>query len=747
MLLLLTEKPSAARNFAKALGGMQGSYHGVQYNIVSARGHLMELLEPKLQVPEHLADQYRVWDMSNLPWNLNDFAWKKAIVQTSGIPQVYQDIERALEQADAVCIATDNDPSGEGSLLGWEILQACGWNGETSRMYFADESPKSIQTAFDERKPLSPDPFQDGDFVKADTRQKWDFLSMQFSRIATCTLGEKGYRRVLRNGRLKSVMVSLVGEQEDLINDYKKVPFYEVRFKDENGNIFAVNKDDAIRELDRSRIDLDKFHDSKIVVDSKRKKRTSPGKLLDLAGMSAILASKGFKPDRILAVYQTMYENQIVSYPRTEDKKITTEQFNELLPHIDKIASLVGADKTLLTHRVPRRTHVDDKAGAHGANRPGTNVPASLEELNKYGPEAPEIYMVLAKNYLAMLAEDYQYVQEKGHLEDYPDYIGIANIPTNSGYKAVFDSNADDEGEVNVKNLGESASPFVHEGANKRPQKPTMKWLEKRLEKYNVGTGATRTSTIAEVTRKDELRGLMNEKKGVLSLTENGKMNYCLIKGCNIASPEMTEKLFNSMERIGKFQEKPDKVLNDVSKLVMADYTTMQANKVEFEKRFGTGKETKGPVERKYGCYKETGELIAFKRSWGNYKFQEAELEKLLEGEEITIDYPYENGRTSKITGKLAQDTYKGQTYWGFKPNENQPDDKVSGIYMLTGQEVTFRGTWSGHEFTKEEIEKLLNGETIEFRYTKKNGWMTRAVGRLEEFTYNDNKYWGFRLQ
>ena len=66
---------------------------------------------------------------------------------------------------------------------------------------------------------------------------------------------------------------------------------------------------------------------------------------------------------------------------------------------------------------------------------------------------------------------------------------------------------------------------------------------------------------------------------------------------------------------------------------------------------------------------------------------------------------------------------------------------------MLTGQEVTFRGTWSGHEFTKEEIEKLLNGETIEFRYTKKNGWMTRAVGRLEEFTYNDNKYWGFRLQ
>ena len=52
MLTILTEKPSAGRNFANALGGMQGTFNGEEYTIISARGHLLTLLEPSKQVPE-----------------------------------------------------------------------------------------------------------------------------------------------------------------------------------------------------------------------------------------------------------------------------------------------------------------------------------------------------------------------------------------------------------------------------------------------------------------------------------------------------------------------------------------------------------------------------------------------------------------------------------------------------------------------------------------------------------------------
>lgn len=83
------------------------------------------------------------------------------------------------------------------------------------------------------------------------------------------------------------------------------------------------------------------------------------------------------------------------------------------------------------------------KAGAHGANRPGINVPESLAELeNGYGKIGSAIYSVLAKNYLAMLAEDYEYELIKGHVRDFPEYVGQTQIPIKPGFKAIFDSDS-----------------------------------------------------------------------------------------------------------------------------------------------------------------------------------------------------------------------------------------------------------------------------------------------------------------
>ena len=148
-------------------------------------------------------------------------------------------------------------------------------------------------------------------------------------------------------------------------------------------------------------------------------KSTAPPKLIDLASLSAKLSTSGVSAKEVLNTYQKMYEAKVVSYPRTEDKVITPEQFNDLLPLVDKIAGVVGVDTSLLTHKSPRSTHVKT-GGAHGANRPGPNVPKKLDDLVQYGSCAPMIYEILAKNYLAMLAEDYEYEQQKGHVTDYP---------------------------------------------------------------------------------------------------------------------------------------------------------------------------------------------------------------------------------------------------------------------------------------------------------------------------------------
>ena len=45
--LIITEKPSAAQNFVKALGGKVGQFEGNNFNITNLRGHVMTLKEPE----------------------------------------------------------------------------------------------------------------------------------------------------------------------------------------------------------------------------------------------------------------------------------------------------------------------------------------------------------------------------------------------------------------------------------------------------------------------------------------------------------------------------------------------------------------------------------------------------------------------------------------------------------------------------------------------------------------------------
>lgn len=580
MIVLLTEKPSAGRNFAKALGGKSGTYNGEEYKIVSARGHLLAYsTDMTSQVSEDRSEKYKKWTLENLPWKYRELKWKKTVLKDCS--SVLKNIKETAASASEMVIATDVDPSGEGEVIGWEILSYIGWRGKTSRMYFTDETEENIRKAFRERKTLPDKKEQDGDYVKAVTRSRWDFMSMQFTRIATLAAGEKGYRMVLRQGRLKSVMVYMVGRQLDDIRSYKKKPFYEIRFKDENGIVFAV-KDNEERFESAADINLDSYFNSDVVTESVSEKRTAPGKLLDLAALSSILAEKGYTAKEVLDTYQKMYEDHIVSYPRTEDKTITTEQFNELLPLADKIAEVVGVDKNLLTYRQARKTHVKDE-GAHGANRPGTKVPESLSVLSaKYGAAASDIYETVCRNFLAMLAEDYVYTQYKAYVKDYPQYKAVVNIPKSMGYKAVYDAEAvmtEEDKNDEIERPGRLAVPFIYEGTNKKPQTPTMKWLTKRLEKYNVGTGATRTQTISDITSaSSKAEALMNESKGKLSLSEAGEISYMLLEGSSIADVKMTEELFTAMEQIGRFEKKPAEILNDIENIVVHDKKIMCLN-------------------------------------------------------------------------------------------------------------------------------------------------------------------------
>lgn len=675
--LILTEKPSARRNFEKALGGKSGQYKDFHFDLTNLRGHVLTLAEPEKQVPAEYANQYKDWKLENLPWDLSLFSWHNTYIKGTN-PRTHKvestktllDNLRSLSQKgfDAIVIATDTDPSGEGELLAWEAILAIGWQGQVLRAHFMDESPKSIKQALDRLDDVS-DFTKDGEFQKGQARSRWDYTSMQLTRVASIAAQQEGLHFISRQGRLKSAMLLKIYQQLEAIKNYKKVLFYEVRFKDDQGNIYKrlvksgetpgfryPNQTDAEAELSN-------YSQSPVQVLKKELKQQEPPKLLDLSSLSALLSKEGFQAKEVLATYQKMYEDQVVSYPRTEDKTITPEQFNDLLPQVDAIAGLVGVDPSLLTHRTPRKSHVKAE-GAHGANRPGSNMPESLAALSKYGPSASRIYDLLSRNYLAMLAENYEYEHAELALTNYPDFTSIVNTPVKMNWKLVF-SDDQDEDETERHKIGTLADPFVFEGSNTKPKAPTWKWLKTFLEKHDIGTGATRTSTYAELSSGKD--AYIKDTKGKINLTEKGLVSAFLVQDTYIANPKITKRIFDILDSVGKFEMSADKALETATQTVVNDMPVILNNAKQIKASLGQLKdfEKAKPKEKVTGTW--NGKEVNISKAWGTHKFTEKELENLLEGETIEFEAKSKAGKTYTAKGKLAEQSFKGRKFVGFK--------------------------------------------------------------------------------
>ena len=724
---ILAEKPSAARNFAKALGGQSGTYNGEDYVIAFARGHLFELKQPVDQVDPSKRAKYASWSLSELPWDVNDFAFERE--KKKDTSKLLADIKKTLGSCDELAIATDSDVSGEGGLLAWEIISELGLDRKPiSRMYFTDESPASIKKAFVSRKRLTSMDDHD-EYRMAWLRSRWDFLSMQWTRIAS-ELVDK--RAIVRQGRLKSAMVVLVGDQLKAHKAWKKVPFYEPRFRDENGVMYI--DPDATRCARESDVDLSGLHASSVTVDSKTMKRSGPPRMLDLAGLSALLSAKGVKAAEVLGIYQKMYESQVVSYPRTDDKHVTKEQFAELVRNAPAIARAVGIDPGLLTHTAARSTHVKD-SGAHGANRPGPNIPSSLAEVEaKYGKTGAMIYELLARSALAVLAEDYEYEAQKGHVTDFPAYVGSCSVPKKQGWKVVLGdaSMADDDDENDVTGLGTKAQPFVHEGVPSQPVAPTVKWLMKQLERRDVGTGATRTSTFAEVSSSKARYPLMDETKGRISLTETGEISYRLLPGTHIGDLAITERVFSDMKAVAKGEKQADDVLVEVARLVTDDIAVMTANAQTMRKDLGMG----DYVEKEYfeGTWNKTGAHVRFNRTWSGHCFTDQECMDLLAGKDIEITaQSKKTGDDFTVIGALGEGEYQGRTFVVFTPDFTKPTSAakrgVAPKSML------------GVKLTDEQRAKIEAGEKV-----KVSGMKSKKSGKnFDAYLFLEDKPDGTR--
>lgn len=116
-------------NFSKALGGLSGQLPNHEYYILeNLGGHLFNLGE--------------------INWYKELIAAKDRItgqVNTNYTQSRLSAVKSQLDKVDKIIIVTDNDPSGEGDVLAWEVLEYIGIDKKpVYRLVFDDETPTSI---------------------------------------------------------------------------------------------------------------------------------------------------------------------------------------------------------------------------------------------------------------------------------------------------------------------------------------------------------------------------------------------------------------------------------------------------------------------------------------------------------------------------------------------------------------------------------------------------------------------------
>lgn len=673
--LILTEKETEFEAFKKALGGSTGVFNNHTFQLVHSQGHLLEFDEPENQVSPALKNKYKSWNLEDLLWNLNDFNWKKVPKRDkktgktfSYVLKLLKTIKEASKNAKAIVIATDTDYStGEGELIAWEIINEIGWHGPVYREYHDDEGVDAIRKAMANLHDVSIQN-KDGWYVKASVRNRWDFGSLPLTRAATTIARMNNFYVTAANqGRLKSVMLSLVFQRLEEIKHYVKKPYYEVKFKDDLGNTYSRIRTEndpntgRYSELSQAKEELKKYaSQTTVIVDEKELRNQSPHTLIDLAKIDGILSKKGYPSKMIQDVYQELYQKGYLSYPRTEDQTITQDQFDELVNNRNDIAKLVEVDLSLLTHLTPRKKIVV-KSATHGANRPGHKIPESLGSLKRFfsTPQekqcALDIYELVAKSALAILGEDYQYNHFKAHLTNYPNFVCSYNQPVKIGYRKIYGTIP-----KMVKDPDTVAKSFIDKGVNPKPKIPNKDWVYKKLSsyKYSVGTAATQQSTMTTITDKESSSYLMTDKKGQLGLTKQGLLSALLARNTYIASPQVTIQLFQGMQAVGNFKLAPERLLATVNQVIQHDLPIMVENSKDIKNWIK-------PVPKKNpGNYVQLhyqGKVIQLKRTWGKHTFTNDELKVLEAGEKISFKY----GRR-KITGQLGPQKYHGKTYINF---------------------------------------------------------------------------------
>lgn len=587
--VILAEKPSQAKAYADAFSVRKhegfleitpcpifpaGAY------ITWGVGHLVELKEPHAYNPA-----WKRWSLGSLPILPDRYEFQVA----KGKFKQFQIVKKLIRGTDTVINACDVDR--EGSNIFYSIYYQTGARNQTIKRLWinsleVDEVRKGFANLRDNRKDLQM-------YEEAKARQISDWLvGMNASRLYTLLLKAKGVQEVFPIGRVQSPTVYLIYQRQREIETFISEPFFEVEatFTAEHGTYKGKAKAkepkrEIIQEL-LAKHGIQPNSPGLITSVTHTDKRTPPPQLHSLSTLQAT-ANRRWKmsPANVLKTMQGLYEKKLVTYPRTDARHITPNEFAYLKDQVGDYQQLIGHPFPVAS-LAPKKRYVDSsKVQEHYAIIPTKKIP-SQAVLGRLSPIERNLYEEVVRTTLAMFHTDYLYTETKVTT----DVNGLPFFTTGKterdlGWKALFQRSKDEkdepalpplrmqetvESDIGIKE-GKTMPPKPYtEGQLIAMMKTCGKLVEDKEETdilkeiEGLGTEATRSGIIETIKK----HGYITVSKNIVSITEKGRVLCQAIEGNLLASPSMTAKWEAYLRKIGNGEGTSGHFLKNIAKFI-----------------------------------------------------------------------------------------------------------------------------------------------------------------------------------
>lgn len=381
MKLIISEKPSLARNISSALGvkTKKGSYFiNDEYIITWVFGHLFSLADIEYYNP----DNDGRWTMKNIPCFPEKFHFElrkgSGGKPDEGVKRQFEIIKNLCLRDDVDTIVNAGDSDREGEIIVRTCIEKTGVkNKKITRLWLPDQTDETVRSALAEMKD---DSEYDNLAYEGYARTYIDWLfGVNLTRYATLKTGT-----LLRVGRVIVPIVKAVYDRDMLIRNFKPEKYYCPVSKTEIDGVpleLVSKKKFSSSEYGAAEALCRKYNENDaIVVGKKRKKDTvSPGKLYSLSKLQNVLGKKYKMPmEKSLSIVQDLYEKGYVTYPRTNSEYLAEAEKDKIRKVLDKIKS-IGYD---VKFKTGKNIFDDSKIESHSALTPTYKIPnaSSLSE-------------------------------------------------------------------------------------------------------------------------------------------------------------------------------------------------------------------------------------------------------------------------------------------------------------------------------------------------------------------------------